>query len=166
VVAVSLKKLARGDDKVATAELDAAPVAARIADASVAAAKSLDATVVEVVADTNNLDNNDGNTNVNSTSVKKPPIKKPPKVRGFTTIKVVTDPPRGNLFVDGVFRGPDGTNIRELTGTTLKVRCRKEGFKQGTARVKFVDGKSLVVCHMKKRAKCTEGLKNPFEKCD
>jgi hypothetical protein len=98
----------------------------------------------------------------------KPRKKDPPARRRKIEVMVKTIPAGGQLFLGTSYAGVDGTNIRRPKGTTLSVRCHKNGYVDGQVNIRFDGEQDFFTCHMRalNESDCVEGVKNPFNpKC-
>jgi hypothetical protein len=88
----------------------------------------------------------------------------PPAVK--VRIKVTSDPPGAELYTGPNRAGTDGTTFERPKGTKLVVRCSSvANHDPGNVTLVF-EQDAEVVCKMKRKGKCVEGLKNPLDECD
>ncbi|MBI4509777.1 MAG: protein kinase [Deltaproteobacteria bacterium] len=94
-----------------------------------------------------------------------PPTRAQPTPKPLLDVMVKTHPPGGELFVDRVMEGVDGTTFRREQGTRMDITCRLAGHDPGRVSVVFDQGSDMVTCVMKRKARCVRDLKNPFDTC-
>lgn len=151
-----------GQDTVAAATADAA--SAEQADAGAALALLADAGTASVDAgDKVALKPDAGGKRRKGTKSPKTPAVSGAKK--FSTVKVVTRPEGGRVFIGGINRGPDGVTIRTAIGSTMTITCKLRGHKDGRVIVRAKEPSHAVICDMKKRPRCLDGIKNPFGDC-
>jgi hypothetical protein len=84
---------------------------------------------------------------------------------GLITIQVLARPGDANLFIDGGYSGPGGTNISRPYGTRVTVECRAPHFK-GKKQVVFDGSVTSVMCTATRLPFCVDGLHNPIDDCE
>jgi serine/threonine protein kinase len=100
--------------------------------------------------------------------IKRPPINivEPPPIYRAQRIQILTKPQGGTIYMGDTYRGSDGLNMEEPTGTKATIRCTMQGYKPGTVELVF-DGKTDgVLCVMQRIKICINGIKNPFDDCE
>ncbi len=144
-------------DAAAVVAADAHEVAATVVDAGAATVEDAGVAIVSATPD-------GGKKRNNGKSSHKTPVE--PVPAAFAQVIVHTRPEGGRVFVDGNDRGPDGVTLDMLpVGSSIKVTCKLAGHKDGTKIVQIRDPKQAVICDMKKKPRCMEGIKNPFDDC-
>jgi hypothetical protein len=83
-------------------------------------------------------------------------------------VKVVSIPEGAGLYAGGSYAGratAGGVTFRREEGTRLRVRCDLAGYQNEIISVAFDGSQEIFVCQLRRRKKCVDGLKSPWDDC-